>query len=82
MVIYMEVKKKIKKGTNILLLFIFIVAYFISKLGFSNIVEKFYPITGFIGAVLTLILVIKGITTKFNQPKTFLKKRLLKSPFN
>ena len=81
-VVHTLLKKKIKKGTNILLLFIFIVAYFISKLGFSNIVEKFYPITGFIGAVLTLILVIKGITTKFNQPKTFLKKRLLKSPFN
>ena len=68
-VVHSLIKKKIKKHDNIALLIIFVIAFLISRLGFSNIVEKFYPITGLIGTMFTIILIGKGIYLKLKPRK-------------
>lgn len=61
-VVHSLIKTKIKKFDNLVLLIVFVTAFLISRLGFSNIVEKLYPITGIIGTALTLTLLVLGIS--------------------
>lgn len=68
-VVHSLIKKKVKKHDNIALLIIFIIAFLISRLGFSNIVENFYPIIGLIGTMFTLILIGRGIYLKLKFRK-------------
>lgn len=73
-VVHSLIKSKVKKFDNLLLLIIFVTAFLISRLGFSNIVEKLYPITGIIGTTLTIILLILGINKFATRPTKKLKK--------
>lgn len=68
-VIHSLIKAKLKKADSFVLLLLFVVAFLISRLGFSNIVEKFYPITGIIGTLFTILLIIRGLRNKFTQTK-------------
>lgn len=75
-VVHSLIKSKVKKCDNLILLAVFIVAFLISRLGFSNIVEKLYPITGIIGTALTITLIVLGIANNSH------KKAPLKTKFN
>lgn len=48
-----------KEKTDLVFLLLYVSAYFISKLGFSKIVESFYPITGLLGVILTISCLVR-----------------------
>ena len=52
-------KKLFPKTSFVIFLFLFSSAYLLSFVGFSTIVEYFYPVIGVIGIVLVILLIVK-----------------------
>lgn len=59
--------KKGNKFANITFAIIFILAFFISKFGFSEIVENLYPINGLLGLILITMVIVYSVKQNNNR---------------